>query len=92
MTSRRDFNMIGEWLRPLLQAGGMSVEQFSNKVGVSRSAVYHYIKDSHRPTEETMAVMCKVLGRPYSEGLSQYTPRKPGRPSHEAPRVFVKRR
>lgn len=78
---KRDFNHIKEWLEPLLAKRGLSAEKFARLCGLSRASVYFYMNDCSRPTEETMATMCKVLGVPYSQGLSQYTPKQNGRPS-----------
>jgi transcriptional regulator with XRE-family HTH domain len=79
--SGKDFNNIREWLIPLLDKRGLSVERFANQVGVTRAAVYHYIKDTNRPSEQTMIKMCRILGVAPEDGLRQYTPKIVGRPS-----------
>lgn len=79
--SLTDFSNIRDWLLPLLDERGLSVEEFSNQVGVTRAAVYHYLKDTNRPSEQVMIKMCQVLGVPPEEGLRQYTPKVAGRPS-----------
>jgi transcriptional regulator with XRE-family HTH domain len=78
----RDFNHIQRWLDPKLKQMGLSVERFARLSDLSRSAVYFYRNDQDRPTEETMARMCRVLGVPLCEGLSQYTPKRNGRPTN----------
>lgn len=76
----KDFNNIKDWLIPILDKKGWSVEEFGRKLGLTRAAVYHYLNDSRRPTEERMSQICKVLGVPLSEGMAQFTPRTLGRP------------
>jgi transcriptional regulator with XRE-family HTH domain len=76
-----DYNRIKEWLLPILDSKGISVENFARAVGISRATVYFYMNDRHRPDEQVMAQMCRVLGVPFEEGLRQYTPKKWGRPS-----------
>jgi hypothetical protein len=76
----KDFNNIKKWLLPKLDAKGVSVEMFASSCGLCRAVVYNYLVDRNRPTEETMASMCRVLGAPLEEGLSQYTPKQRGRP------------
>ncbi len=77
----KDFNRIKIWLTPKLDAKGLSVEQFASACRLCRATVYNYLVDRNRPTEETMARMCRVLSVPLEEGLSQYTPKKRGRPA-----------
>lgn len=76
-----DFNHIADWLRPLLDSQGMSVEELAQRAGITRTAIYNYIGDHNRPTEQSMAKICHVLGVPLEEGLRQYTPKKNGRPA-----------
>lgn len=75
----KDFNKIKEWMLPKLDKLGISVEQLAMRAGVGRAAIYHYFTDYARPTEQTMAKICHVIGAPLEEGLQQYTPRIPGR-------------
>lgn len=58
----------------------MTVENFSDLVGVSRGMVYFWMHDKHRPTEDAMVRVCQVLDVPLKEGLSKYTPKLTGRP------------
>jgi len=78
MVHEKDFNNIEGWLKPQLEDMGLSVEQFADKAGLSRASVYFYFQDKTRPNSTAMKRMCDVLGRPFEEGLAQYTPRKPG--------------
>lgn len=73
-------NTIKQWLIPKLTERRLTVEQFANKVGVSRASIYFYFTDKARPEVETMAAMCAVLNVPLKEGLNQYTPKPVGRP------------
>lgn len=73
-------NRLKTWLDPKLQERKLSYEDFARLCGLSRASIYFYAADKSRPTEETMVVMCQVLGVPLEEGLSQYTPKKRGRP------------
>jgi len=75
-----DYNRIKQWLLPILDSKGISVESFARSVGISRATVYFYMNDRHRPDEQIMAQMCHVLGVSVEEGLRQYTPKKWGRP------------
>ena len=77
----RDFNNIGPWLNRLLNERQLSVERLARKSGLSRAAVYFYMQDKNRPSEEAMMRMCTVLGVPFEEGLKQYTPNANGRPT-----------
>lgn len=76
-----DYNRIKEWLIPILEGKGMTIEQLASAVGVTRSVIYYYIHDKSRPSEKVMISMCRVLGVPAEEGLRQYTPKKVGRPA-----------
>ena len=68
----------------MLDKRGISVEKFSYEVGVSKQSLYFYLEDISRPTEQTMARICKAVGRPLQEGLAQYTPKVNGRPKGTA--------
>lgn len=61
-----------------LKAKGMSVEQFSRAIGVTRTAVYFYLKDRSRPTLDTLVKICEVVGIPLAEGKTYITPRPQG--------------
>jgi transcriptional regulator with XRE-family HTH domain len=55
--------------------------EFAEKARISRSALYHFIEDKRRPTENMIARICKTLGVPVEEGKAQYTPSSMGRPT-----------
>jgi transcriptional regulator with XRE-family HTH domain len=74
-----DYNNIKPWLIPLIDAKGMSIEDLAKAIGVTRAAIYFYLNDKTRPTEQTMIRICQVLERPVEEGMSQYIPRRAGR-------------
>lgn len=76
----KDFNNIKQWILPKLEQMEMSIEQFANLAGITRTAVYNYLNDRNRPSTQTMARMCEVLGVPLLEGLQQYSEKKAGRP------------
>jgi transcriptional regulator with XRE-family HTH domain len=73
-------NNIRQWLEPQLDKNEWSVESFARKCGITRAAIYLFLSGQNTPSEQTMAKMCKALGRPLQEGLSQYTPKPKGRP------------
>ena len=75
----KDFNHLPEWLSRKLQGRGMSPEQLARKCKLSRATVYFYLERRIRPSTQAMASICHLLGVPLEEGLSQYTPGKPGR-------------
>ena len=75
-----DYNHIKQWLDPLLEQMGLSVEAFANRCDLTRTAIYFYRADKNRPDEQTMIRMCRVLGVPAEQGLAQYTCKKLGRP------------
>lgn len=79
MTKEKDFNHIKEWLQPLLDAKGMSVEQLARAASVTRTTLYFYLSDKRRPDTQTMMRICDALGVPHEEGLSKYTVRPEGR-------------
>jgi transcriptional regulator with XRE-family HTH domain len=76
----RDFNNLKDWLPGKIRATGLSFEQFARAVGITRTMIYNYIDDKNRPETQTMVKICQLLQVPLEEGLSQYTPRKVGRP------------
>lgn len=78
--SPKDFNNLKQWILPRLDKKQLTVEEFSTAAGLSRASVYNYLVDRSRPTEQTMAKMCHVLGESLEAGLAQYTPKQNGRP------------
>jgi DNA-binding XRE family transcriptional regulator len=62
-----------------LKTSGMSVEQFANKIGVTRTSVYFYLGDRSRPTIETLQKICDLVGVSLAEGVAYCTPRTTGR-------------
>lgn len=84
---KNDYNHLKAWMLPMLQDRGLSIEKFSDLVGVSKTVVYNWMHDLNRPTEETMVVVCRELGRPLEEGLRQYTPKPLGRPPGKTKRT-----
>jgi hypothetical protein len=74
------FNHLGTWLPDKIRASGLTVQEFADKSNVSRSALYHFMKDTRRPDEESIQSICKTLGIPAEEGREQYTPKTTGRP------------
>jgi ribosome-binding protein aMBF1 (putative translation factor) len=76
----KDFNNLPVWLPKKLDESGLSPEQFANRVNVSRTMIYEYISDDARPSEQTASRMSRILGVKFEELLSQYTPKKNGRP------------
>lgn len=77
-------NNIKQWLRPLLDRRGMSVEDLAKNIGVWRATIYFWFEDKTRPDAQTMARVCRVLNVPLEQGLSQYTPKPLGRPKGQA--------
>lgn len=80
MSNEQDFNHLGEWLSKRIKAKNLGIEEFSQKAKMSRAALYHFMKDTRRPSDLMIARICKALGVPVEEGKAQYTPRKAGRP------------
>lgn len=78
--SQDDWSNLPTWLPKKIKMTGLTVEQVAHRVGVSRTVIYEYLTDDARPTEETMLKLSRVLGVPYEEALSQYVPKKRGRP------------
>ncbi len=81
----QDFSHIKEWILPLADKKGISLERLGRAAGISRASVYHYMSDRSRPDSQTMMRICDALGVPHEEGLAQYTPRKEGRPKGYRP-------
>ncbi|MFN0170760.1 MAG: helix-turn-helix domain-containing protein [Bryobacteraceae bacterium] len=65
---------------PKLAERQFSVERFATLCGLTRAAVYFYLRDKTRPEPESMAAMCQVLDVSLEEGFAQYTPKRKGRP------------
>jgi transcriptional regulator with XRE-family HTH domain len=86
MEENKDFNRIAEWMDPKVREMGLSIEQFSRLCGLSKAVICFYREDIHRPSEQAMIKICRVLGVPPEEGLQQYTRRKNGRPVLNNPR------
>jgi transcriptional regulator with XRE-family HTH domain len=63
----------------LLQLHNLSVEQLAVRCNLTRAAVYYYLNGKTRPSPNSLAKMCDVLGFPYTEALKYITPRVPGR-------------
>jgi transcriptional regulator with XRE-family HTH domain len=88
-----NFNKIKEWLlgdpdgkteverRGLLFERNISIEKLARAAGLTREAVYLYIRDKRRPRPQAMERICDALGVPHEEGLSKFTPSVIGRPS-----------
>jgi transcriptional regulator with XRE-family HTH domain len=76
----RDFNHIKEWLLPILQKQGISLEALGRAAGISRASMYHYLNDKRRPKTEVMRKICEILKVDPEEGLRQYVERPTGRP------------
>jgi hypothetical protein len=49
--------------------------------------IYFYIEDRNRPSANSMARICNVLGIPIEEGMRQFTPRRSGPPFKREPSV-----
>lgn len=80
MPKTKDHNHIKQWLIPILDQRGMSIEDLSVDTGLSRAILYNYLIDRNRPSEQNMAKITHALKVPFEEGLRQYTPKKNGRP------------
>lgn len=94
-------NNLKQWLigtedKPgLLVKRGIGTEDFAYSIGLTRSAVYFFLEDNNRPSPQTLAKMCKVLGVTIEEGLKHVDPRATGRPAgtkETTPRRKYKRR
>jgi transcriptional regulator with XRE-family HTH domain len=83
-------NNLREWLigtseyPGLLRMKDLSVEAFAHKVGLRRATLYYYLEDKNRPSSESLAKMCHILGVSLQEGLKHVDPRAPGRPKSKA--------
>lgn len=79
--TQRDHNNLPNWLPAQIQRAGLtSSEALARRADVSRNAIYRYLSDEDRPSTQTMARICKVLGVSLEEGLRQYTAKRVGRP------------
>jgi DNA-binding phage protein len=77
----RDFNHLPTWLRAAIARANIEgIEALARRSNISRTALYRYLNDDDRPSEETMARICRALGVDLAEGLRQYTPKRNGRP------------
>jgi transcriptional regulator with XRE-family HTH domain len=59
------FSNIKEWLLPLLEDQGYTIEKFARAAGVPRASVYFWLNDKDRPSEQSMASVCRVLADPW---------------------------
>jgi transcriptional regulator with XRE-family HTH domain len=76
----KGYSNLGTWLPPKIEATGLSMENFSRKIKISRAQLYRYLDDTSRPSTTTMARICKFLKVPLEEGLKQYSEKPQGRP------------
>lgn len=79
----KDFNHLREFLLPLLEERGLSIENFSRDAGISRASVYFYMSDRFRPDDAAVFKMARALGVPPEDIFKQFTPRPRGRPTHK---------
>jgi transcriptional regulator with XRE-family HTH domain len=85
-----DFNRIKPWLKAKLAERGIKTHRFAMLLGTNSATVYRWYSDRFRPTPEMMKRVCECLSRlpikveggsdryeevPWSEGMTQYTPR-----------------
>jgi transcriptional regulator with XRE-family HTH domain len=78
----KDFNNLAKWIPARMKEAGIeTVEKLANRAGLSRTAIYRWFYDQDRPSEDSMLKICRVVGVSLEEGLSQYSPKKVGRPS-----------
>lgn len=80
MTEPASFNHLDTWLPDKIRDCGLTVQEFADQAGLSRSALYHFMKDKRRPDDRTISKICKFLNLPIEEGKAQYTRNMPGRP------------
>jgi transcriptional regulator with XRE-family HTH domain len=80
MTHTGDFNHIKDWLLPIVDEKGLSLEQVARAAGLSKASIYHYINDKRRPSTDAMRKICDVLGVPHEDGLKTFSPKANGRP------------
>jgi transcriptional regulator with XRE-family HTH domain len=76
----KDFNHLNEWIPEKLKEVGITLEQLANRANISRTAIYRWLYDADRPTEDSIIVVCRVLGVAPEEGMAQYVPKRVGRP------------
>ena len=86
----KDYSHLPVWLRRQLRRVGLTPEKFGQRAKVSRISVYAYLSDRSRPSEQTMAKICRVLGVPFAEGLRQYTPKAVGNPNFGPDNPYVR--
>jgi transcriptional regulator with XRE-family HTH domain len=77
--SFRDLLCGNEEREGLLEFHRLSVEQLAVRANLTRAAVYYYFNGRTRPSPNSLAAICNVLGFPYAEALKYITPRVPGR-------------
>lgn len=87
MQAEINLNNLGTWLPDKIRAAGLTVQEFADRAKLSRSALYHFMKDTRRPDEKTIKQICKALKVPLEEGKAQYTPKVTGRPKGSNERV-----
>lgn len=78
--SLADWSNLPYWLPKKIMETGLTIEQVAHRTGVSRTAIYEYLADDSRPSEDTMLRLCRVINVPFNEGLAQYVPKQNGRP------------
>lgn len=76
----KDFNNLPVWIPKQCAKKEIGIETLAQRSGVSRTAIYKYLYDQDRPSEQTMKRITKALGVSFEEGLKQYTPKRNGRP------------
>lgn len=77
-----DYNNLPVWLTEQLYKNKMSPEQLSKRSKMSRAAIYFYLTGVNRPTTNSLARICNVLGASLEEARRQYVEKKRGRPTH----------
>lgn len=73
-------NNIKDWLLPILEEKGISIEALARAAGLSRASLYHYLTDTRRPTTDAMRAICHALNLDPEEGMRQFTGKPIGRP------------
>lgn len=63
-----------------MKEAGLTVDKLANRSGISRTAIYKWMYDEDRPTEDSMVKLCHALGVNLQEGLREYVPKRNGRP------------
>lgn len=61
---------IGEKIKAMRKAKGMTQKQLAEKIGVVPSTITKYEKDSLEPNLETLASLCEVLGMQFEDFLN----------------------